>query len=618
LSLSDQSIAAASTPSDISYNTVQEIRSPSPYKQNIDSPGGLLSQLERGQPPSFSPPQTFGRVRSLQNTSGIKSATILVEDGNVFEGQSPAPFTAPPSPAPSQRHEFHIDISSILVEDGNVFEGQSPAPFTAPPSPAPPQRHGFHGASSGSSQHLVLGENFVDRENDIHAPSSSSIAAVAGAPSIETRQKKRYLQKEELEFTQRLNDFQLKYGPDHLATVDTASRLAKIFHCQDRYRSAERLYRYSAEALQKSVGENDPRTLWAFALLSSVFLAQSQFSKAKTLLQVVHSKACRVLHPSHLDLLKIKNELANCLALIGNLVEAEQIFREVLVLGGETLPPDNEMMISTMMNLSDALEDQAKYSQAEKITKVVYETSVLNGNLNRQLLTRGTLARLSLLKGEFQKAVEASREVLAAQKQLFGPEHRNTIITQQYLAEALHEIGRMVESEELLRDTINKFAKTLGRNHTETLRAELSLAQLFYKQHRFGEAEELQKHALSVSQEVYGLASNLTRLSAGALGTLYHHQGRLEEAHSTMETAFRGALELLGPDHRITRSYESRLSTIAQEREQLQRPQDGASMILDDQHQIAVGGIERAPFGAPSSGLDGNFQPFEGYMGLYH
>ncbi|PMD49902.1 TPR-like protein [Hyaloscypha bicolor E] len=573
--------SAPSTPSDISYDTVQEIRSPSPYKRNIDSLGGLISELEGNLPPSFPPPQIFDHM-------------------------------------PSPQGDLGTDIASILVEDGNVFEGQTPAPFTAPPSPAPSQIHEAHGVSSDSSQHPILGGNLVSSENDIHAPFSSSTAGLAGPQPIKIPQKKHYKHKEELEFTRRLNDLQSNYGSDHPATIDTALRLAQIFEQQGRLRSSESLCKLSAELLQKSVGENDPRTLSAFSQLASIFIFQSQFSKAKTLLQAVHSRASKVLHPSHLVILCIKTTLATCLGTIGNHVEAEQIVREVIVLGKETLPPDHATMVSAMGTLERLLEEQGEYFEAEKMLVVLYETHVLNRYIEGQLQTRSKLSLLWILKGEAQKGMEALREVLAAQKQHFGPEHQDTLLTQQRFAVALQSIGRFVESEELFRDIVNISAKTVGRNHWMTLENEVRLADLFNIRRRFREAEELHKKVLRVSEKVYGWESRLTCFSASSLSATYHRQGRLEEAHSTKEKAFRGYLQILGPNHRKTRDCERGLILLTQEREQLQRSQDGASMSMDPQYGIVVEDAGLASFGISGSGLGGIFQPREGYVGIQH
>ena len=579
MTLSDLAIAAPSTPSDISYDTVQEIRSPSPYKRNIDSLGSLISELEGNLPPSFTPSQIFGHMCSPRDEIGTNIASILVEDGNVFEGQTPAPFTAPPSPAPSQRHEAH-------------------------------------GVSSDSSQHLILGGSLVSSENDLHAPFSFSTTALVDPQPIKTTQKIYYKHKEELEFTRRLNDLQSNYGSDHLATIDTALRLANIFSEQGRYRSSERLCKQSAELLQKSVGEDDPRTLSAFRLLSHIFVRQGQISKAKTLLQAIHSRASKVLHPSHLAFLEIKVELARCLAVTGHHAEADQSFREAIVLGRETLPPDHGTMIFAMRNLADLLGEQGEYFEAEKILLVLYETEVLSRNLENQLWTRSALADLWLPMGEAQKGAETLREVLAAQKQHLGPEHQSTLITQQRFALALLIVGKFVESEELFRDAVNKFAKTLGRNHRLTLTAELGLADFFNNRQRFGEAEELQKQVLRVSEEVFGWASKFTCDTASTISASYQLQGRLEEAHSMREKAFRGYLQLLGPDNRITRDCEQKLNLLTQRREQLQRSQDGASMSMDPQPGIVVEDVGLASFGISGSGLGGVFQPLEGYVGL--
>jgi tetratricopeptide (TPR) repeat protein len=304
--------------------------------------------------------------------------------------------------------------------------------------------------------------------------------------------------------------------------------------------------------------------------------------------------------------------------MIGNLVEAEQIFREVMVLGRETLPPNHDINIVAMSLRAEILVELREYFEAEKILLVLYETDVLSGKLANQLQNRSTMGDLWLRKGEARKGAETLREVLAAQKQHFGPEHRITLLTQQRFAVALLQIGSFVESEELFRDTVNKFAKTLGRNHRMTLCAEISLADFFSNRQRFGEAEELQMQVFRVSEEVYGWAASLTCSSAFALSYSYHCRGRLEEAHLMGEKAFRGWLQLLGPDHLITRDCEQKLILLSQEREQLQRSQDGGPMSMNPQHGIVVEDVGLATFGISGSGLGGIFQPREDDVGLQH
>jgi tetratricopeptide (TPR) repeat protein len=513
-------IATPSTPSDISYNTVQEIRSPSPYKPTFDSLGGLLSELEGNPPPSpFS---------SLQNVSHIHS----------------------------QQDTFGTDIANILVEDGSLFEGQSPAPFTAPPSPAPSQIHDIRTAPSNSLPSMVMDGNFASSANDVPDPFSSGIAALPETHPVQTPPKKRYKQKEELELTQRLNDLQSKYGSDHPATLDTAARLARVFMHQNRYRSAERLYKQSAESLQKTLGKDNPSTLGAFSELSYAFREQGQYSKAKTLSQLIYSRASKVLHPSHETLLYIENELAICYLEVGNDIEAERLLREVLVHGRETLLPDNTVMVFAMEQLTKLLCDMGEFFEAEKMLVAIENTNVLTGDFLQQAITRSRLGYVWMAKGEFQKAEGIVREVFEVQKQHLGPENRDTLNSQINLGMAQKILGKFLEAGELLRDAVHKVTKLLGRNHASTLEAEVFLAACLIDQQKFEEADGILQKVLGVSEEVYGWDSRWTCYAADALRDSYHRQGRLEEAHSAAEKYFRGYLGLLGPNHRLTKIAE--------------------------------------------------------------
>ncbi len=552
-------IATPSTPSDISYNTVQEIRSPSPYKFILDSVGGLPSELDGNPPPSpFSSLHKFGHIHSQQDSFAMDIANILVEDGRLFEGQSPAVFTAPPSPIPSPVHEIR----------------------TAPSNSLPP---------------MIMDGNFASSENDVPGPFSSSIAALPGTQPVQTSWKKRYKQKEELELTQRLNGLQSKYGSDHPATIDTATRLARVFMAQNRYRSAEHLFKQSAESLQKTLGEDHPSTLGAFSEISNAFREQGQYSKAKSLFQLLYSRASKTLNPSHYTLLYIRSHLAICYLDMGNNIEAERLFREVLVHGRETLLPDNNIMVSAMGELTKLLCDMGRFFEAEKMLVAIENTNVLTGDFLQQVTTRSRLGYVWMMKGEFQKAERIFREVFEVHKQHLGTGNRETLNSQENLGITQRVLGRFLEAEELLQDAVHKLTKLLGRNHAQTLEAEVFLAECLSEQQKFEEADSILQKVLGLSEEVYGWESKTTCSAASALRDSYHRQGRLEEAHSAAEKCFGGYLGLLGPHHLRTKISEEHVILLTQKKEQ-RRSFEGDFLSTNSRHQIVDEGFRLATF----------------------
>jgi tetratricopeptide (TPR) repeat protein len=173
----------------------------------------------------------------------------------------------------------------------------------------------------------------------------------APSPALE-----RYKQMEELELTQKLDNFQSKHGPYHPATINTAMRLGGILSDQGRYRAAELLFNQCADCLQRTFGENNPGTLFAFGKLAHCFVQQGKLSKAEKLFRAVHSKASQILPSSDRMFLLVKMEYSNCIALLGDSKGAERELREILTIGGAVLPFDDPIFLGCMRYLADVLK----------------------------------------------------------------------------------------------------------------------------------------------------------------------------------------------------------------------------------------------------------------------
>jgi hypothetical protein len=100
--------ASPSTPSDISYDTIQDIRSPSSYQWKTTCLGGANAAIKGNTLPSYiSLPPIFGHSRASNafNTDAL-SENLLEE---VFKWQSPTP-----NYALAASHEFQI-VSQLGV-----------------------------------------------------------------------------------------------------------------------------------------------------------------------------------------------------------------------------------------------------------------------------------------------------------------------------------------------------------------------------------------------------------------------------------------------------------------------------------------------------------------------
>jgi tetratricopeptide (TPR) repeat protein len=385
---------------------------------------------------------------------------LLGGSGSVLDGNPlQSSISTPPSLGhigSSSRFDPGIPINH---EHEEVFEGQSPAPFTAPPSPAPTPRTRFAASHEleSISQSRVMDENIA---------STSQNVAVAISQLNQSTQKKRHRQTEELELSQRLKELRSRHGLDHPATVDTAVRLAKILSYQGRYRSAELLLKQCMDCVTKTLGENNPKTLLISGELAECFIRQDNLSKAEKLLRTIFSKEYQVFHPSDQRFLSLKVLFANCIASLGDFTAARRVLHEVMAVGAAAPLADKGVLNECTIQLAHVLQRQGDLYKAEKLLLELVETDASDWvSVAHKLLTRRCLGETYVLQGKPRKAEQIFREVHKAQKESHGPEHDFTLYTEGCLASALNDLGKFVEGEELVRETIRKCTKVLGMKH---------------------------------------------------------------------------------------------------------------------------------------------------------
>jgi hypothetical protein len=72
-------------------------------------------------------------------------------------------------------------------------------------------------------------------------------------------------------------------GQEHPSTLAAMHDMASILRCQEKYVSAEKLYRQASEGRKKVLGEKHPRTLDSGLELASTLRVQGKHAEADTL-----------------------------------------------------------------------------------------------------------------------------------------------------------------------------------------------------------------------------------------------------------------------------------------------------------------------------------------------
>lgn len=534
--------AGPQTPSDISYSpaSVRSSSHPNTGEWSLSSPTSSHARMNWVSEPD-SQPLNAAVVESFAHISNEMGGTdlnqILALDESLFEGQSPAPFTPLPSPAPSPK----LSLAGIpharqprniaTMRPHQAFTPQHPLRATAAPTEA---------VNTTESRNGMFSNTYFSGQVSQEQPDS-----------FESPRKKRYREKEELELRQRLEDFNSKFGSNHPATLDTMLRLAGVLSHQGRLRSAEALFKGVAEIQYSISGQDDLGTINAFVSLANNYIKQSKLSTAEKLLRWLHSKVPSVVSMSSPLNLQIKNILGRCLYMLSIRQEAEQLLRESIRIGGHVLKADDNLLLEPMEYLAQILVSRGEFTEAEKmLLAIVQAHDGLRGSADINTLdSRSALGNLYRMQGDFRKSEEILRQVLSDQERILGPEHESTLWTQRSLSSALSGQEKYQECEVLIKDAFEKFKKTLGRKHMNTLDCEIEIATTADNQQKYEEAEVIAKNVLAFSEEVLGFDHNISFHALYELGRSYEGQNRLQEALSIYGEAVERSTRSAGAEH---------------------------------------------------------------------
>lgn len=160
-----------------------------------------------------------------------------------------------------------------------------------------------------------------------------------------------------------------------------------------------------------------------------------------------------------------------------------------------------------------------------------------------------TMGRVYRGLGLYARAGELMGSAARIQRELNGEEDPEALRLSTAIAVLWERQSRFEESEDLLRETLERQQRALGVNHPDELGTRLALSDVLRLRSEFDEADLHAREVLEVARRTLGEDHELTLLAFTCLGVAYSAAGRFEEA----EDQFRSVLEVrrhkLGGDH---------------------------------------------------------------------
>ena len=203
------------------------------------------------------------------------------------------------------------------------------------------------------------------------------------------------------------------------------------------------------------------------------------------------------------------NQVGEWLWYRGRCPEAEQAYRQSLMIREKISGPDHPEVAECLSNLAIIHRASERYPEAELLYK----------------------------------------RTLAIDETYYGKDHPEVATDLSNLGVLYHYQKRFEEAEPLHRRALDIRERKLGSTHSDTAQSLNNLAATYKAQRRLADAEPLYKRSLQIRVKVLGLEHPTTALGLHNLGSLYSELGNLPDA----EAHLRGALQIrertLGAQH---------------------------------------------------------------------
>jgi serine/threonine protein kinase len=176
------------------------------------------------------------------------------------------------------------------------------------------------------------------------------------------------------------------------------------------------------------------------------------------------------------------------------------------------------------------------------------------------LVSMNNLANSYAELGRHAEALGLYQETLAIHKARLGPDHPDTLMSMNNLANSYQALGRHAEALALRQQALALRKARLGANHPDTLGSMHNLAGSYAALGRHADALALREQALALRKARLGPDHPDTLISMGSLASSYQALGRHADALALRQQTLPLMKARLGPDHPTTLSSMNSLS----------------------------------------------------------
>ncbi|WP_435283673.1 FxSxx-COOH system tetratricopeptide repeat protein [Streptomyces koelreuteriae] len=299
------------------------------------------------------------------------------------------------------------------------------------------------------------------------------------------------------------------------------------------------------------LGLDHPDVLTCAQYLGHASADLGEYAKARSVIEDLFARRCRVLGEDHPDTLQSANNLANTLGAMGEYAEARRIQEDVLARRRRVLGEDHPGTLESVSNLASMLRESGEYAEARRMQEDVLARCrpVLGEDHPDTLQSANNLATTLSAMEEYAEARRMQEDVLARRRRVLGEDHPNSLTSANNLANSLRESREYAEARRMHEYVVAHRRRVLGEDHPDTLASAGNLAATLSAMGENAEARRMQEDVLARCRRVLGEDHPSTLTSAGNLASMLRESGEYAEARRMQEDVLARRCRVLGEDH---------------------------------------------------------------------
>jgi tetratricopeptide (TPR) repeat protein len=201
-------------------------------------------------------------------------------------------------------------------------------------------------------------------------------------------------------------------------------------------------------------------------------------------------------------------------------------------------------------------------------------------------------------RAAYSQAAPLLRDALAFSVKVLGPEHPDTAISLNNLANVLRAQGDLAEARPLSERALAISEKVLGPEHPDTAISLTNLANLLWSQGDLVGARPLYERALAIREKAFGPEHSDTATCLNSLASVLKAQGDFAGARPLYERALAIREKTLGPEHYDTAESLNDLAVVLSNEGDFA----GARLLLKRALAIGASHVKRSPLGETAFG----------------